>query len=119
MDPLHTNMTYMFVQLFMDALNEYAYAAELAGLNYSLNSTMYGMYVSIDSYHVHTPLRIPARTCEEVASDLALGGGFAGYSGFLHLLQLASNDLATICQKKWRQSKFQIPTMYIVYHVCK
>ena len=52
MDPLHTNMTYMFVQLFMDALNEYAYAAELAGLNYSLNSTMYGMYVSKDSYTI-------------------------------------------------------------------
>ena len=30
------------------------------------------------------------------ASDLGLGGGFAGYSGFLHYLQLACHELATI-----------------------
>ena len=46
MDPLCTNMTYMFVSLFKDALNEYAYAAELAGLNYDLQSTIYGLTVS-------------------------------------------------------------------------
>ena len=37
-----------------------------------------------------------AWACEKVASDLRLGGGFfAGYSGFLHYLQLASHELAT------------------------
>jgi insulysin len=39
-------MTYMFVQLFKDALNEYAYAAELAGMRWELTSTKYGMIVS-------------------------------------------------------------------------
>jgi insulysin len=36
----------MFVQLFKDALNEYAYAAELAGMRWELTNTKYGMIVS-------------------------------------------------------------------------
>ena len=31
---------------------------------------------------------------------------FAGFSGFFHLLQQASHDLAAIWQRKWRKSKF-------------
>ena len=46
MDPLSTNLTHMFSVLFRDALNEYAYAAELAGLVYDLNGTIYGLTVS-------------------------------------------------------------------------
>ena len=34
---------------------------------------------------------------------------FARYSGFLHQLKLASHDLASIWQRKWRKTKFQIP----------
>ena len=30
---------------------------------------------------------------------------YAGYSNFLHKLQLASHDLAAIWQKKWREIK--------------
>ena len=41
-------------------------------------------------------VRIPASACEKVASDLGLGSVFAGYSGFLHYLQPASHELATI-----------------------
>ena len=37
----------MFVMLFKDALIEYAYAAELAGLRWELTNTKYGMVVSI------------------------------------------------------------------------
>lgn len=40
-------MAYMFVTLFKDALNEFAYDAELAGLKWDLNSTKYGMEVSV------------------------------------------------------------------------
>jgi hypothetical protein len=47
LDPVSCNMTYMFVQLFKDALNEYAYAAELAGMKWELSNTKYGMIVSI------------------------------------------------------------------------
>ena len=36
------------------------------------------------------------------------------YSGLIHQLQLASNDIATLWQKKWRKSKFQIPNSKIV-----
>lgn len=45
-DPLHCNMAYLYIELLKDSLNEYAYAAELAGLNYDLQNTVYGMYVS-------------------------------------------------------------------------
>ncbi len=46
MDPVSTNLTHLFAALFQDALNEYSYAAELAGLAYGLNNTMYGLTVS-------------------------------------------------------------------------
>ncbi|CAH1784511.1 unnamed protein product [Owenia fusiformis] len=49
-DPLHANFTHMFVSLFKDALNEYTYAAELAGLHYSLDSTIYGIFLSLSGY---------------------------------------------------------------------
>jgi secreted Zn-dependent insulinase-like peptidase len=41
---------YLFISLFKDDLNEYAYDAELAGLHYGLECTIYGMSVSILSY---------------------------------------------------------------------
>ena len=47
MDPLSANLTFMFVTLFKDALNEYTYDAELAGLGYSLHNTIYGLSVGI------------------------------------------------------------------------
>ncbi|XP_064466057.1 insulin-degrading enzyme-like isoform X2 [Ornithodoros turicata] len=50
-DPHHTNMTRMFVNLFVDALTEYAYAAMLAGLTYSLSDTVYGIMLSIKGYN--------------------------------------------------------------------
>lgn len=51
LDPLNWNFACMFVQLFRDALNEYAYAAELAGLAYSLSNTKYGILLSIKGYN--------------------------------------------------------------------
>lgn len=46
LDPLNCNLTHMLVQLFRDALNEYAYYAEVAGLKYELINTKYGLIVS-------------------------------------------------------------------------
>lgn len=43
-------MAYLYLELLKDSLNEYAYAAELAGLNYDLQNTVYGMYVSIHCF---------------------------------------------------------------------
>uniref|UniRef100_A0A1W7RAD0 Insulin-degrading enzyme n=1 Tax=Hadrurus spadix TaxID=141984 RepID=A0A1W7RAD0_9SCOR len=51
LDPHHCNMTFLFVQLFRDALNEYTYAAELAGLSYNLNNTKYGMLLTVKGYN--------------------------------------------------------------------
>jgi hypothetical protein len=46
-DPLHCNMNRLFVMLLKDSLTEYAYDAELAGLNYNVNVSIYGINVSI------------------------------------------------------------------------
>ena len=50
MDPLSTDMSYMFVALLRDALNEYAYAAELAGVIYDIHSTIYGLTVGATAF---------------------------------------------------------------------
>lgn len=51
LDPLNCNLTHMLVQLFKDALNEYAYAAELAGLKWELINTKYGLILGIGGYN--------------------------------------------------------------------
>jgi insulysin len=51
LDPHHYNLAYMFVSLFNDAMNEYVYDAELAGLWYSMSSTKYGISLTIRGYH--------------------------------------------------------------------
>ncbi|KAG5331760.1 IDE enzyme, partial [Acromyrmex charruanus] len=51
MDPLNCNFTYMFINLFRDSLNEYTYAANLAGLQWELNSFKYGITLSISGYN--------------------------------------------------------------------
>ena len=45
-DPGHCNMAHLFVELLKDSLNEYAYDAEIAGVEYKLENTMYGIFVS-------------------------------------------------------------------------
>ncbi|KAG9344403.1 hypothetical protein JZ751_011073 [Albula glossodonta] len=56
-DPLHCNMAYLYLELLKDSLNEYAYAAELAGLNYDLQNTIYGMYYmrSLNNFRAEQP----------------------------------------------------------------
>jgi len=49
-DPHHANLTYMFAMLFKDELNEYVYAAELAGLGYSLANTKSGVTLAVKGY---------------------------------------------------------------------
>ena len=39
-DPLHANMNSLFVELFKDSLNEYAYDAAIAGLIYNLANSV-------------------------------------------------------------------------------
>ncbi|XP_046427439.1 insulin-degrading enzyme isoform X1 [Neodiprion fabricii] len=51
MDPVSCNLAYMFVQLFCDSLNEYAYAADLAGLKWELSNSKYGMILGIGGYN--------------------------------------------------------------------
>lgn len=49
-NPLNCNLTHLFVQLFKDHLNEYLYAADLAGLRLTVANTTYGINVSIGGY---------------------------------------------------------------------
>ncbi|GFO42674.1 insulin-degrading enzyme [Plakobranchus ocellatus] len=51
MDPLHTNLNALFTQLFEDALTEYTYMAEIAGLRYNLDSSVYGLTLSVKGYN--------------------------------------------------------------------
>jgi len=55
LDPLRCSQICLLSSLFHDALNEYTYAAELAGLNYSLNSTKYGLQLSVKGYSDKLP----------------------------------------------------------------
>lgn len=49
-DPVHANLATLLVQLFQDSLNEYTYAADIAGLKYNLNTTAYGITLSVKGY---------------------------------------------------------------------
>ena len=46
--------------------------------------------------HHRTGLNISPGHVKEAAIDLGLGGGFTRYSGFLHPLQLASQDITKL-----------------------
>ncbi|PIK49484.1 putative insulin-degrading enzyme isoform X5 [Apostichopus japonicus] len=56
LDPVSCNMTKLFSILLRDSLNEYAYDAELAGISYSIDSTIYGLQVSIGGYSDKEPI---------------------------------------------------------------
>ena len=45
-DPLSSNMTALFSSLMVDALNEYAYSAEIAGIDYAVMNTKNSIRVS-------------------------------------------------------------------------
>jgi secreted Zn-dependent insulinase-like peptidase len=45
LDPLRCSQVCLLASLFHDALNEFTYAAEVAGLGYALQSTKYGLQV--------------------------------------------------------------------------
>ncbi|XP_038070879.1 insulin-degrading enzyme-like [Patiria miniata] len=51
LDPLHCNLTCLFAVLLRDSLNEYAYAAELANINYMIDSTVYGINIQLGGYN--------------------------------------------------------------------
>jgi insulysin len=50
LDPVNYNMTALFIELLCDSLTEYTYAADLAGLRYSVNQTNYGIQVNPISF---------------------------------------------------------------------
>ncbi|XP_011313568.1 insulin-degrading enzyme-like, partial [Fopius arisanus] len=49
-DPLSCNLTFMYIELVKDSLNEYSYNASLAGLNWDFTDSKYGASLSVDGY---------------------------------------------------------------------
>ncbi|XP_050359378.1 insulin-degrading enzyme [Nymphalis io] len=49
-DPASCNLTSVWVLLLRDSLQQFAYAAELAGLRWSLGNAKYGLSITIDGY---------------------------------------------------------------------
>lgn len=49
-DPVHLNMTNLFVELLSDSLNQFLYPAELAGLKYRINPSNYGLNVTLSGF---------------------------------------------------------------------
>ncbi|KAL7034103.1 hypothetical protein ACKWTF_007861 [Chironomus riparius] len=49
-DPLNCNLTHLFVSLFKDSINEFLYAAELAGLRFNISNTTNGISMIISGY---------------------------------------------------------------------
>jgi insulysin len=49
-DPLNCNLTHLFVSLFKDNINEFLYAAELAGLRFNISNTTNGVSMLISGY---------------------------------------------------------------------
>ncbi|XP_063047624.1 insulin-degrading enzyme isoform X2 [Engraulis encrasicolus] len=50
-DPVHCNMTYLFLRLLKDDLKEYTYAARLAGLAYGVASAMNAILLTVKGYN--------------------------------------------------------------------
>lgn len=50
---MNGNLTHIFVQLFRDSLNEYAYTADIAGLKWELTNTKYGLIVRKKERNYH------------------------------------------------------------------
>ncbi|CAL4184856.1 unnamed protein product [Meganyctiphanes norvegica] len=50
LDPIHSNLLYLYVQLIKDSLTEYSYVAEHAGLVYIMIDTKYGIKLNIKGY---------------------------------------------------------------------
>ncbi|XP_055333075.1 insulin-degrading enzyme-like isoform X2 [Paramacrobiotus metropolitanus] len=49
-DPLHANLTHVYVELFKDHINEMVYMAELAGMKYTVEQSKYGLTLLVRGY---------------------------------------------------------------------
>ncbi|XP_048003633.1 insulin-degrading enzyme isoform X2 [Leguminivora glycinivorella] len=49
-DPANCNLTSLWVLVFRDSLQQFAYSAELAGLRWSIGNAKYGVSITVDGY---------------------------------------------------------------------
>ncbi|RXN10476.1 insulin-degrading enzyme [Labeo rohita] len=85
-DPLHCNMAYLYLELLKDSLNEYAYAAELAGLNYDLQNTVYGMLLKDDLREYTYAARLAGLVYDIASAMNAIILSVKGYNDKQHIL---------------------------------
>ncbi|KJE93448.1 insulin degrading enzyme, variant 1 [Capsaspora owczarzaki ATCC 30864] len=57
-DPLHAVLSRLFCDLLRDALNEFAYHAEIAGLDYAIVTDFCGLIIRVDGYSHQLPLLV-------------------------------------------------------------
>ena len=74
--PRHVVKTRLFCELVTDALNEYSYDADLAGLRYNLSPDIYGIQVSVSGYNDKLPVLL-ATVLEKVKTIKIDPGRFA------------------------------------------
>ncbi|XP_024393849.1 insulin-degrading enzyme-like 1, peroxisomal isoform X2 [Physcomitrium patens] len=60
-------LTRVFTKLLVDYLNEYAYYAQVAGLNYSIVTTGTGFQVSVSGYH-HKLITLVEKICDKIVN---------------------------------------------------
>ncbi|KAK2490270.1 hypothetical protein MC885_013819 [Smutsia gigantea] len=106
-DPLHCNMAYLYLELLKDSLNEYAYAAELAGLSYDLQNTIYGIrYIYADPLHCNMTylfIRLLKDDLKEYTYAARLSGLSYGIASGMNAILLSVkgyNDKQPILLKK-------------------
>ncbi|KAG8523499.1 Insulin-degrading enzyme [Galemys pyrenaicus] len=116
-DPLHYNLAYLYLELLKDSLNEYAYAAELAGLSYDLQNTIYGIrYIYADPLHCNMTylfIRLLKDDLKEYTYAARLSGLSYGIASGMNAILLSVrgyNDKQPILLKKIieKMSTFEI-----------
>lgn len=100
-DPLHCNMTYLFLRLLKDDLREYTYAARLAGLVYGIASGMNAILVSMvislsrDGRWIGWRVELAAFECASRLSILLLSADGMGCFTF-------KISLWSVCLGSWK-----------------
>lgn len=109
-------MTDLFVKLVTDSLNEYAYAADLTGLEYKLDSAIVGMQLAIRGYSHKQPILLE-KILQRIANLVISIERFDVLKE--KVLFLANNFLDILYQaaRTYKNFKLGQPYTHALYHV--
>ncbi|EJD53131.1 hypothetical protein AURDEDRAFT_110880 [Auricularia subglabra TFB-10046 SS5] len=100
--PRHVVKTRLFCELVTDALTEYSYDADLAGLRYNLSPDIYGIQVSVSGYNDKLPVLL-ATVLEKVKTIKIVPGRFA--------------DIKQDLKQEWSNFKMSQPVELADYYL--